>query len=114
MRTRWDDIEILRAIDALQEQHAGGQVAASGRDVMDGIAGSRVTADLLISGFAHELDLARAAGLLTFEVADHAAAYRTQNTDFYLQNVRHLALTVAGGTAPRPGSPGAATRPRRG
>lgn len=33
---------------------------ASGRDVMDGIAGSRVTADLLISGFAHEPDLAHA------------------------------------------------------
>lgn len=96
MRTRWDDIEILRAIDALQEQHGGGPAAASGREVMDGIAGSRVTGDLLISGFAHELDLARGAGLTTFEVADHAAAYRTQNTDFYLQNVRHLALTISG------------------
>ena len=39
MRTRWDDIEILRAIDALQEQH-GGPVVASGREVLDGIASS--------------------------------------------------------------------------
>jgi hypothetical protein len=62
MRTRWDDIEILRAIDSLQEQHGGGPIATSGRDVMDGIAGSRVTAESLISGFAYELDLARAAG----------------------------------------------------
>jgi len=96
MRTRWDDIEILRAIDALQGQHGGGPVAASAREVMDGIAGSRVTADLLISGFAHELDLARGAGLLMFEVADHATSYRTQNTDFYLQNIRRLALTISG------------------
>jgi hypothetical protein len=42
MRTRWDDIEILRAIDSLREQYGGGPIAASGRDVMDGIAGSRV------------------------------------------------------------------------
>jgi hypothetical protein len=46
-----------------------------------------VTGDLLISGFAHELDLARGAGLITFEVADHAAAFRA-NTGFYLQRRR--------------------------
>ena len=103
MRTQWDDIEILRAIDALQEQLGGGPVSANGRDVMNGIAGSWVTDPALISGFAYELDLARAAGLLTFEVADHAAAYRSQNTDFYLQNVRNLALTIA------PGSEGGCT-----
>jgi len=50
----------------------------------------------LISGFAYERDLARGAGLITSEVSDHAAAYRTQNTDFYLQNVRKLALTISG------------------
>ena len=96
MRTRWDDIEILRAIDARQEQHGGGPVPASGRDVRDGIAGSRVTDPALISGFAHELDLARSAVLPTFEVADHAAADHKQNTDFYLQNARNLALTITG------------------
>jgi hypothetical protein len=83
MRARWDDIEILRAIDAIQEQLRGEPVSASGREVMNGIAGSWVTDSALISGFAYELDLAGAAGLLTFEVADHATAYRTQNTDFY-------------------------------
>ncbi len=96
MRTRWDDVEILRAIDALQEQLGGGPVSASGREVMNEMAGTWVTDPALISGFAYELDLACAAGLFTFEVADHAAAYRTQNTDFYLQNVRNLALTIAG------------------
>ena len=88
--------EILRAIDALQEQLGDGPTPTSGREVMNGIAGSSVTDPASISGFANELDLARAAGLLTFEVADHAAAYRAQNTDFYLQNVRNLALTIAG------------------
>lgn len=63
---------------------------------MNRIAGSWVTDLALISGFAYELDLAHGAALLTFEVADHAGAYRTQNTDFYLQNVRKLALTIAG------------------
>jgi hypothetical protein len=96
MRARWDDIEILRAIDALQEQLGGGPVSASGREVMNGIAGTWVTDPALISGFAYELDLACAARLLTFEVADHAAAHRTQNTDFFLQNVRNLALTITG------------------
>ncbi len=96
MRTRWDEIEILRTIDALQEQHGGGPVATSGREAIDGIAGSRVTTDFLISGFAYALDLACGAGLLTFEVSDHAVAYRTQNTDFYLENVRWIALTISG------------------
>jgi hypothetical protein len=96
MRTRWDDIEILRAIDALQDQLGGGPVSASGWEVMNGIAGSWVTDAALISVFASEMDLARAAGLLTFEIKDNAAAYRTQNTGFYLQNVRNLALTIAG------------------
>jgi hypothetical protein len=63
---------------------------------MNGMAGSWVTDSALISGFAYELDLARSAGLLTFEVFDHAVAHRTQNTDFYLQNVRRLALTITG------------------
>ena len=58
MRTRWDDVEILRAIDALQAQLGGGPVSASGREVMNEIAGSWVTDPALISGFAHELDLA--------------------------------------------------------
>jgi len=93
---RWDDIEILRAIDALQEQRGGGPAPGSGRDVMNGIAGSWVADSALISGFAYELDLARSAGLLTFEVLDHAVAYRTQNPDFYLQNVQKLALTITG------------------
>jgi hypothetical protein len=31
---RWDDIEILRAIDALQEQH-GGPAPGTGREVMN-------------------------------------------------------------------------------
>jgi len=96
MRTRWDDIEVLRAIDGLQEQHGGDPVWLSGREVMNGIAGSWVTEPELISGFAYELDLARNAALLTFEVSDHAAGHRTQNTDFYLQNVRKLALTISG------------------
>ena len=96
MRTRWDDIEVLRAIDGLQEQHGGDPVWLSGREVMNGIAGSWVAEPELISGFAYELDLARNAALLTFEVSDHAAGHRTQNTDFYLQNVRKLALTISG------------------
>ena len=91
---RWDDIEILRAIDALREQRGGGPAPSSGWDVMNGIAASWVADSALISGLAYELDLARSAGLLTFEVADHAEAYRTQNTDFYLQNVQKLAPTI--------------------
>lgn len=49
---------------------------------MDKIAGSRVTDASLIGGFAHELDLARSVGLLTFEVEDRGARCQTQNTDF--------------------------------
>jgi len=50
-----DDVEILRAIDGLQEQLGGGPISASGREVMNGTGGSWVTDPALISGFAYEL-----------------------------------------------------------
>jgi hypothetical protein len=56
MRARWDDIEILREIDALEAQH-GGPGPASGREVMNGMAGSTVSDPALISGFAREYRL---------------------------------------------------------
>jgi hypothetical protein len=96
MRTRWDDIEILREIDARSKNSTAAAGPASGREVMNGIAGSWVTEPALITEFTYELDLAHGAALLTFKVSDHAATYRTQNADFYLQNVRKLALTIAG------------------
>jgi hypothetical protein len=74
MRKRWDDIEILRAINVRQEE-LGGPLGASGRDLMDEIHGPpRVTDSMLIGGFVHELHLARAASLLTFEIEPHAAS----------------------------------------
>lgn len=64
--TRWDDLEILRLIDKFQEQHGGGPVwSVHGRDLMDQLAGPpRVTDGGLIRGFAHELNMARDAGLV--------------------------------------------------
>jgi hypothetical protein len=99
MPNRWDDIEILRAIDERQEQYGGGPLWISGRELMDEIGGPpRVVEDQRIRGFVHELHIARDAGLLTFEVERHAAAahFPEQNPDYYLQQVRHLALTPAG------------------
>lgn len=97
MVTRWDDIEILRLIDKHQEQYGGGPLwGMHGRDLMDELGGPpRVTDDRLIRGFVHELLIARDAGLLTFE-AIGGPVNPDQNPDFYLQNLRKFALTVAG------------------
>ena len=44
MRERWDDIEILQAIDRIQERYDGGPVTAmNGMYLMDEINGTRVT-----------------------------------------------------------------------
>jgi hypothetical protein len=43
MPARWDNIEILRAIDRIQQRYGGGRVATgNGMYLMDEINGSRV------------------------------------------------------------------------
>jgi len=101
MARRWDDIEILRMIDERQGQSGGSPIGSmSGRDLMDAIGGPpRVVDDRLIRGFVQELHIARDAGLLTFELTRHADGVPPnpdREPDYYLQQVRNLALTIAG------------------
>jgi uncharacterized protein (TIGR02391 family) len=100
MPKRWDDIEILQAIDRHQEQ-AGGAAAwhLNGMQLMDEIAGEPVAEEHRWSGFVQELHNLRDVGLLTFHM-DTAPGVLPAQPDtqphYYLQQVRRFALTVAG------------------
>ncbi len=69
MPTRWDDIEILQAIDRHQEQSAGAALwHVNGLQLMEELAGGPVGEEHRWRGFVQELCNARDAGLLTFQV----------------------------------------------
>jgi uncharacterized protein (TIGR02391 family) len=100
MANRWDNIEILRAIDHHQE-HAGGapNYAINGLKLMEGISGKDETDEWRIRGFVQEIHIARNAGLLAFDLMTHGGA-APPNPDssphYYLQTISNFALTVAG------------------
>jgi uncharacterized protein (TIGR02391 family) len=100
MVTRWDNIQILQAIDRHQERFGCGEVwGVDGRQLMEELAGAQVTDDNLVRGFVHELEIALAEGHLTFIVEDYsgnAQQIRRAYPYQYLQQIRNFALTVRG------------------
>jgi hypothetical protein len=68
MSQRWDNIEILRAVDHFQEQAGGASAWQNGSQLMEEVAGERVIEDQRCLGFINELHIAHHVGLLTFEL----------------------------------------------
>jgi hypothetical protein len=99
MTARWDDIEILRAVDRMQqERYGGGRITAmNGMHLMDEINGSRVLEEQRWRGFVQELHVARDQGLLTFKT-DRSPRPNLADADpyYYLQTLSDFGLTVAG------------------
>ena len=97
---RWDNIEILQAIDRHQENFDGAAAGISGQDLMKEIAGAYVVPQERWAGFVLELHIARDAGLLTFRPPYRAGGSPPPDPDrdpnIYLQSIRDFALTVAG------------------
>jgi uncharacterized protein (TIGR02391 family) len=91
---RWDDIEILQTIDRLQQQMDGRPLWMSGHDLMKEVAHTHFVEEQRMGGFLQELFITHNAGLITFSVTDAYA--RPDNPNFYLQQLRDLALTVDG------------------
>jgi uncharacterized protein (TIGR02391 family) len=96
---RWDDIEILRAIDRIQQDRYGGGpiIASNGMYLMDEINGSRVVEDQRWRGFIQELHIAHDHGLLTFKVQPSPQPNLASTQPYsYLQTLSDFALTVKG------------------
>jgi uncharacterized protein (TIGR02391 family) len=100
MVTRWDNIQILQAIDRHQDKFGGGELwAVDGRQLMEELAGGIVTDDQLHRGFIRELEIAHAEGYLTFSVeiyGGNAEQTRQSNPYYWLQQTRKFALTIKG------------------
>ncbi len=113
MADRWDNIEILRAIDRRQQEtYRGGPMrGVNGLHLMEQITGVMVHEPQLVRGFVQELHIARDLGLLTFKVqADPRPNLADADPNWYLQTVSDFALAVEGqdpGTRPdgRPAAP---------
>lgn len=100
MADRWDNIEILQAVDRHQE-HSGGAPdwGLSGLRLMDEMAATTVTEQSRRRGFVQELHIARDAGLLTFThqiPGGGTPADPDSDPHFYLQQITNFALTIAG------------------
>jgi uncharacterized protein (TIGR02391 family) len=95
---RWDNIEILQAVDRLQETAGGAPAWRSGLELMEDVAGERVAEHQRWAGFLQELQIAQRGGLLEFRVSAWPGGSGPQPSDpyQYLQRVRDFALTVAG------------------
>jgi hypothetical protein len=65
---RWDDIEILQAIDRIEEQSGGTELWMDGRLLMEDVAGGHVAEDQRDRGFVRELFNLQVGGYLTFRV----------------------------------------------
>ena len=94
MAARWDDIEILQAIDRIQQQNDGRPLWQSGYDLMNEIAGVFAVEPRRMPGFIQELHIAYADGLLTCRITDGTAGPEVPS--HYLTNIRDIALTVKG------------------
>lgn len=113
---RWDNITILQAVDEHQERFGGGEVwGVDGRQLMDEVAGRKVTEDALVRGFLQELEILERGEYLTFTAYDRSPNNRTAYPYTYFQQIRGFALTVKG-QDPRAGhqSRTAASQPGRG
>lgn len=99
MAFRWDNIEILRAIDRIQnETYHGGPISGmSGLQLLEQVSGQRVADQQLARGFVQELHIACDLGLLTFRVQGNIRmGERETNPHSYVQALWDFALTVVG------------------
>jgi uncharacterized protein (TIGR02391 family) len=94
---RWDNTEILRAVDKHQESVGGGAVRGlNGCRLMDEVAAKQVMDDKLVRGFLQELEILAAEGYLTFRAYDQSENTRRSWPYQYLEQIRDFALTVKG------------------
>lgn len=97
MLIRWDNIQILQAVDRHQERFGGGAVwGVNGCALMDELAGQQVTDDKLVRGFLQELEILTAEEYLTFRAYDTSEDARRSWPYQYLEQIRDFALTVKG------------------
>lgn len=94
---RWDNIEILRAVDRHQDRSGGGVVrGVDGCQLMDEVAGAQIADDKLVRGFLQELEILADEGYLSFRPYDPSENSRRSWPYQYLEQVRDFALTVKG------------------
>jgi uncharacterized protein (TIGR02391 family) len=96
---RWDNIEILQAIDRKQQEiYRGGPLrGVHGLHLMEQITGSVPHDHQQMRGFVQELHMARDLGLLTFRTQpDPRPNLADTDPNWYLQTVSDFALTVDG------------------
>jgi uncharacterized protein (TIGR02391 family) len=96
---RWDDIEILRAVDRHQGEYGRELWSVNGMQLMNDIAGESVADDQRHRGFVRELLNLRDAGYLAFRLNTMAGMVPptpNSNPHYWLQQVSHFALTTAG------------------
>jgi hypothetical protein len=99
MADRWDNIEILQAIDRRQQEtYRGGPMrGVHGLYLMEQITGSMPHDQQLMRGFVQELHITRDMGLLTFRTQpDSRPNLADTDPNWYLQTISDFALTVDG------------------
>src|SRR5271165_3210393 len=99
MTARWDNVEILRAVDRIQqERYGGGRITTmNGMYRMDEINGSRVLEDQRWPGFIQEPHITRDLGLLTFKVDPSPRPNLAEAEPYYyLQALSDFGLTIPG------------------
>jgi uncharacterized protein (TIGR02391 family) len=99
MTRRWDNIEILQAIDRLQsEAHGGGPLTGvTGLSLMQQIDNTAAYPPQSMRGFVQELRIAADIGLLSFRSdRDTQPNLADSDPNWYLQTIWDFALTVQG------------------
>jgi hypothetical protein len=97
---RFDDIDLLRTIDRLEEAAGGAELwSLNGLRLMEELAGCVVTDTKFHSGFVWEIHNGRDAGLLTFKVYSQPNGEppsADRDPHYYIQQVHSFALTPTG------------------
>jgi hypothetical protein len=97
---RFDDIDLLRAIDRHEDAASGAELwSLSGLRLMEELAGGIVTDTNLHRGFVREIHNARDGGLLTFRVYSQPNGElpsADRDAYYYIQQVHTFALTSTG------------------
>ena len=89
-----DNFQILKAIDDRQQQADGRPLWINAHQLLNEMSGTFAADPRLMPGFLQELLIARAAGQLTWRLADQNASL--QDANYYLQQIQVIALTSAG------------------
>ncbi len=95
---RWDDLELLRRIDDLEQTGNFGTLS-SGLNLLQDMGGQGVIWDRESPAFAHELQLANDAGYLTWREDTGRFVHNpgpTSDPIYWLQQIWELRLTLAG------------------